>query len=277
MERSRTKYLQTKLFRTMVRLVFINCLSPSHHFLCIVSGDYPQLSVSWWPSDVSQRLLQCQVRLWRPLLRQVMTVLRRKWSQWRHTHDHGVLGRLRSTSNTMAITMDDMSAANRNGYPTTTSKTASKHAQVWAEVHRLHCISFADVFNTPTHIKRTNKRTNQQAKSKQASKIVMWCKHTDALSSKSVLLICPCLPTSLSAHVPLLFLSFHSPYDCLLLSQLNLFLKGQMNERLNLAKCLHYRLYKIFPRFSKWERLLIFVLSTLRGPSELQTLIANEK
>ncbi|PVD30010.1 hypothetical protein C0Q70_09271 [Pomacea canaliculata] len=60
---------------------------------------------------------------------EVMTVLRRKWSQWRHTHDHGVLGRLRSTSNTMAITMDDMSAANRNGYPTTTSKTASKHAQ----------------------------------------------------------------------------------------------------------------------------------------------------
>lgn len=106
-------------------------------------------------------------------------------------------------------------------------------------------------FNTPTHIKRTNKRTNQQAKSKQASKIVMWCKHTDALSSKSVLLICPCLPTSLSAPVPLLFLSFHSPYDCLLLSQLNLFLKGQMNERLNLAKCLHYRLYKIFPRFSE--------------------------
>ncbi|XP_025094083.1 calcitonin gene-related peptide type 1 receptor-like isoform X2 [Pomacea canaliculata] len=66
---------------------------------------------------------------------EVMTVLRRKWSQWRHTHDHGVLGRLRSTSNTMAITMDDMSAANRNGYPTTTSKTASKHAQDPTELH----------------------------------------------------------------------------------------------------------------------------------------------
>ena len=61
---------------------------------------------------------------------QVLTVLRRKWGQWRHTYDSGLSGRLRSTSNTMAVTLDDSSVAPRNGFACVATRTAPRNAQV---------------------------------------------------------------------------------------------------------------------------------------------------
>ena len=65
-----------------------------------------------------------------------MTVLRRKWSQWRNTYDPGLSGRLRSTSNTMAMTLDDTSQAPRNGFACVASRTSTKNAQVEASYSR---------------------------------------------------------------------------------------------------------------------------------------------
>ncbi|KAK7494957.1 hypothetical protein BaRGS_00013836, partial [Batillaria attramentaria] len=60
---------------------------------------------------------------------EVMTVLRRKWSQWRHTYDPQLSGRLRSTSNTMALTLEESSVPAKNGFPCVSTRTSSKNAQ----------------------------------------------------------------------------------------------------------------------------------------------------
>ncbi|KAL8603254.1 hypothetical protein ACOMHN_046260 [Nucella lapillus] len=67
---------------------------------------------------------------------EVMTVLKRKWSQWRNTYDPRVSARLRSTSHTMALTLDDSSVAAsavapapKNGFTCASSRTAAQNAQ----------------------------------------------------------------------------------------------------------------------------------------------------